>query len=111
MSETHKVIFYPVGNGDTSQIVLDNGRRVLFDFCHRDKAEDDDTPEIDLKKRLRIELKDAKRDNFDVVAFTHADQAGERIRSDCVHGRLPQRASNMVWTRLRSSSGSKGLRR
>lgn len=74
MSETHKVIFYPVGKGDTSQIVLDNGRRVLFDFCHRDKAEDDDTPEIDLKKRLRGELKEAKREDFDVVAFTHADK-------------------------------------
>ena len=74
MSETHKVIFYQVGNGDTSQTVLHNGRRVLFDFCHRDKAEDDDTPEIDLKKQLRDELKDAKRDDFDVVAFTHADK-------------------------------------
>ena len=74
MSETHKVIFYPVGNGDTSQTILHNGRRILFDFCHRDKAEDDDTPEIDLKKQLRDELKDAKRDDFDVVAFTHADK-------------------------------------
>lgn len=74
MSETHKVVFYPVGNGDTSQIVTDNGRRILFDFCHRDKAEEEGTPEINLKKRLRDELKDAKRDNFDVVAFTHADK-------------------------------------
>lgn len=73
MSETHKVFFYPVGNGDTSQIILDNSRRVLFDFCHRDKSESDDTPEIDLKKRLRDELAQAKRDYFDVVAFTHAD--------------------------------------
>lgn len=74
MPETHQVIFYPVGNGDTSQIILDNFRRVLFDFCHRDKAEDEDTPEIDLKAQLRRELKEAKRDNFDVVAFTHADK-------------------------------------
>lgn len=74
MSETHKVIFYPVGNGDTSQLILDSGRRVLFDFCHRDKAEGDDTPEIDLKAQLRDELKEAKRDSFDVVAFTHADK-------------------------------------
>lgn len=74
MSEKHKVIFYPVGNGDTSQIVLDNGRRVLFDFCHRDKSEDGDTPEIDLDQRLRDELGQAKRDDFDVVAFTHADK-------------------------------------
>jgi hypothetical protein len=74
MTETHKVTFYPVGNGDTTQILLDNGRRVLFDFCHREKSEDDATPEIDLKKHLRDELKSAKRDHFDVVAFTHADK-------------------------------------
>lgn len=73
MADLHKVIFYPVGNGDTSQIVLSGGRRVLFDFCHREKAEDADTPEIDLKTRLKTELKAAGRDYFDVVAFTHAD--------------------------------------
>ena len=73
MADVHQVIFYPVGNGDTTQIVLSKGRRVLFDFCHRDKAEDADTPEIDLKARLKEDLKAAKRDYFDVVAFTHAD--------------------------------------
>ena len=73
MPVLHKVLFYPVGNGDTSQVVLNNGRRVLFDFCHRQKSEQDDTPEIDLKKRLKSELDDAGHDYFDVVAFTHAD--------------------------------------
>jgi hypothetical protein len=73
MPEKHQVVFYPVGNGDTSQVVLAHGRRVLFDFCHRANAENTDTPEIDLKKRLREELKAAGRDYFDVVAFTHAD--------------------------------------
>lgn len=73
MSETHVVTFYPVGNGDTTQIVLFGGRRILFDFCHREKAEDSDTPEIDLKARLKDDLKKAERDYFDVVAFTHAD--------------------------------------
>jgi hypothetical protein len=67
----HEIIFYPVGNGDTSQVVLEAGRRVLFDFCHRTKSEDSDTPEIDLEKRLKDEL--GSRDYFDVVAFTHAD--------------------------------------
>lgn len=74
MAVVHKVIFYPVGNGDTSQVILANERRVLFDFCHRAKAEEADTPEIDLKKRLKDELKESKRDYFDVVAFTHADE-------------------------------------
>jgi hypothetical protein len=73
VADTHQVIFYPVGNGDTTQIVLSAGRRVLFDFCHSNKAEDPATREIDLKARLRDDLKKAGRDYFDVVAFTHAD--------------------------------------
>lgn len=73
MSEKHTVTFYPVANGDTTQIVLSNERRILFDFCHREKAEDPETPEIDLKKKLKDDLAAADRDYFDVVAFTHAD--------------------------------------
>lgn len=69
----HTVKFYPVANGDTSQIVLSNGRRVLMDFCHRERGEDPDSPEIDLKRQLRDELEAVDRDYFDVVAFTHAD--------------------------------------
>lgn len=73
MATVHTVTAYPVANGDTCQIVLANARRVLLDFCHRGKGESTDTPEIDLNAQLRKELKDAKRDYFDVVAFTHAD--------------------------------------
>lgn len=73
MTEKHQIIFYPVGNGDTSQIALSQGRRILFDFCHRKKAEGEEAPEIDLKKRLKEELDSASRNYFDVVAFTHAD--------------------------------------
>lgn len=73
MLDKHKVIFYPVGNGDSSQIILSGGKRILFDFCHRGKGEEDETPEIDLKSHLKKELGEADRDYFDVVAFTHAD--------------------------------------
>ncbi|WP_243302210.1 hypothetical protein [Geothrix oryzisoli] len=69
----HTITFYPVGNGDTSQIVLANGKRILFDFRHLTASEAGDTPEINLKERLRKELKDVGRDYFDVVAFTHGD--------------------------------------
>jgi hypothetical protein len=70
----HHIFFYPVGNGDTSQIVLENGKRILFDFRHLKKAEDGEGPEIDLQARLREELDNEKRDSFDVVAFTHGDK-------------------------------------
>ncbi|MRX27291.1 hypothetical protein [Kangiella sp. HZ709] len=74
MSTKHIVKFYPVGNGDTSQIILDNGRRILMDYHHQKSKEDETSPEIDLKKKLKHELDTADRDNFDVVAFTHADK-------------------------------------
>lgn len=70
----HKIIFYPVGNGDTSQIVLENGKRILMDYRHQKKTENGEGPEINLKARLTQELKDAGRDSFDVVAFTHGDK-------------------------------------
>lgn len=69
----HRIIFYPVGNGDTSQIILENGKRILMDYRHCNKTEEGEGPEINLKARLKQELKDAGRDSFDVVAFTHAD--------------------------------------
>ena len=70
----HQIIFYPMGNGDTSQIILDNGKRILFDFRHLKKAEDGKGPEIDLKGHLKEELKGSKKTSFDVVAFTHGDK-------------------------------------
>jgi len=70
----HRLLFYPVGNGDTSQIVLNNGKRILFDFRHIAKTEDEKTSEINLKRRLKSELEDFGVDEFDVVAFTHCDK-------------------------------------
>ena len=73
----HKVIFYPVSNGDTSQIIVncgDNEKRILFDFHHNSNASDQNSPHIDLAEKLHEELKQAKRDYFDIVAFTHADK-------------------------------------
>jgi hypothetical protein len=69
----HKVLFYPVGNGDTSQIILNNGRRILLDFHHLASSEAGVGPEIDLKATLKAELKAANRTSFDVVALTHGD--------------------------------------
>lgn len=73
MAETHQIVMYPVGNGDTTQIIMAKGRRFLFDFNHCKLAEDEKDPRIDLHKSLKEDLKAAKRDYFDMVAFTHAD--------------------------------------
>ena len=69
----HIVKFYPVGNGDCSQVVLANGKRLLFDYCHRRKAEDKGDPRIDLEAALSAELAAADRKGFDVLALTHLD--------------------------------------
>lgn len=70
----HQIKFYPVGNGDTTQIILKNGKRILLDFRHLSKAEDQSSPEYDLKSELKKELEKTKQDYFDVVAFTHGDK-------------------------------------
>lgn len=70
----HQIVFYPVGNGDTSQIILENGKRILFDFRHLERTETGEGPEINLRDRLKDELKEAKKKSFDVVAFTHSDK-------------------------------------
>jgi hypothetical protein len=69
----HKLTFYPVGNGDTSQLVLSNGKRILFDYHHLKKTESGEGPEINLAERLREELQEVDRDYYDVVALTHGD--------------------------------------
>ena len=78
----HQVTFYPVGCGDTSQIVLANGRRILLDFHHIADTETNNRPEIDLAKQLRGELAAAQRDYYDVVAFTHGDEDHIKGASD-----------------------------
>ncbi|MGF1729488.1 hypothetical protein [Photobacterium kasasachensis] len=70
----HTVTFYPVGNGDTSLITLTNGKHILMDYRQHGNATDNDKPEYDIAKDLKKVLKDAKKNSFEVVAFTHADE-------------------------------------
>lgn len=75
----HKMTYYPLGNADSCLIQLDNGRRLLFDYANLRNQDD----KLDLRANLPEELlktfsKDDARE-FDVVAFTHADD-------DHVHG-------------------------
>lgn len=70
----HKITFYPVGNGDSSQIKLADGRRFLFDYRQHPSVGTKGATPIDLKAQLRAELKADNRSDFDVLALTHGDK-------------------------------------
>jgi hypothetical protein len=99
----HKLTFFPLGNADTCRIDLSGGEKLLFDYAAMRCVDDDDDKRIDLPAELRSDLDEAKRDNYDVVAFTHLDddhtcgastffhlqhaakyQGGDRIKIDCL---------------------------
>ena len=65
----HKIKFYPLGNADTSLILLEGGKQILFDYANM-KSDDKDDKRIDLPVELDKDL----NDTVDVVAFSHADR-------------------------------------
>ena len=75
----HKVTFFPLGNADCYRIDLHNGKKILTDYANVKDTEDDEDLRIDLAAALREDLDEAHRNEYDVVAFTHADD-------DHIHG-------------------------
>lgn len=71
----HKVTFYPIGNADSILISLSNEKYVLFDYADKADKEDEEDKRVDLAS----ELEQTVENDFDVVAFTHADD-------DHIHG-------------------------
>lgn len=69
-----KLTFYPIGNADTSRIDLDGGQKLLFDYANMRDPNDSADKRIDLRAALLADLKNAKRDYYDIVAFTHLDE-------------------------------------
>jgi hypothetical protein len=67
------ITFFPIGNADTYRIDLDGGEKLLFDYANTRCADDETDKRSDLPSELRKDLKAARRDSFDVVAFTHLD--------------------------------------
>ena len=70
----HKLTFYPLGNADCCLIDLENSQKILFDYADVRDPDDNDDLRIDLPEKLRADLKEAEKDSYDVVAFTHADK-------------------------------------
>lgn len=69
-----EMTFYPLGNADCCQIKTQNNKRILFDYAHVREAENEDDKRCDLAVLLRKDMKDADKNAFDIVAFTHLDR-------------------------------------
>lgn len=69
-----KLTIFPLGNADCCRIDLDNGKKMLFDYAATRCPDDKNDKRADLPKLLRDDLKSNRRDNFDVVTFTHLDE-------------------------------------
>lgn len=70
----HKLTFHPLGNADSTRVDLENGSKILIDYADMPDPLDSKDKRIDLPKELRADLKKFKKDNFDVVVFTHLDR-------------------------------------
>jgi hypothetical protein len=68
-----KISCFPLGNADCTLLDLKDGQKLLFDYADMRDPNNQYDPRIDLPKVLRDDLKAAKRDYYDVTAFTHLD--------------------------------------
>ena len=69
-----KLTFFPLGNADCCRIDLETGQKLLFDFAATRDPSDRNDRRIDLPKEMRADLAAARRNHFEVVAFTHLDR-------------------------------------
>ena len=66
-----KLTFYPLGDADCCLVDLPSGKKMLVDYANvRDPLDRYDL-RIDLVNELTDDLRDARRDHYDIVAFTH----------------------------------------
>ncbi len=70
---TATLTFHPLGNADCTRIDLADGKKMLVDYANMRNAADTFDTRIDLPDALKADLRAAKRDNYDVVCFTHLD--------------------------------------
>lgn len=73
----HELIFYPIGNGETCLIKLNNGRLIAFDYADLANPEDEDDRRMPLRENFKQDIgwngHFTKRRNIDVLAITHGD--------------------------------------
>lgn len=70
---TATITFHPLGNADCTRIDLADGKKVLIDYADMRNPNDPNDKRVDLPEELWSDLRQAKRDFYDVVCFTHLD--------------------------------------
>ncbi|WP_439543374.1 hypothetical protein [Hyphomicrobium sp.] len=70
---TATITFHPLANADCSRIDLADGRKLLIDYADMRNPNDPNDKRVDLPDELWADLRQAKRDDYDVVCFTHLD--------------------------------------
>lgn len=68
-----KITIYPLGNADTYRIDTATGKKLLFDYADMRDPDDPADKRAKLPDELMADLNEARRNSFDVVAFTHFD--------------------------------------
>lgn len=70
---TAKITFHPLGNADCTRIDLSDGKKLLIDYADMRNDDDPADTRIDLPAELKNDLRAAKRNDYDVVCYTHLD--------------------------------------
>jgi hypothetical protein len=70
---TSSLTFHPLGNADCTRIDLADGKKLLIDYADVRNRDDPYDRRIDLPQELKSDLRAARRNDYDVVCFTHLD--------------------------------------
>lgn len=79
---TATLTFHPLGNADCTRFDLADGKKLLIDYADMRNPEDAWDRRIDLPTELKSDLRAAKRNDYDVVCYTHLDDDHCRGSSD-----------------------------
>ncbi len=77
-----RLTIYPLGNADTTRLDLRDGRKILIDYADMRDESDPNDKRIDLPSELRADLRAARKNSFEVVAFSHLDRDHVQGASD-----------------------------
>ena len=68
-----KLTFFPLGNADCTRFDLADGSKMLVDYADVRNPSNPADRRVDLPRELKVDLRAARRDYYDVVLFTHLD--------------------------------------